>query len=225
MPPPTRVLICPALTRSRSSLKHPDFKGAESRHWLKSGDRRARGWHCGGKGRTDLRRRRFNGDVRTGELQQPGHRWSRFRGELLDPKSHGNPILRASGTIENVQVRNQNPGGCGSGIFLGGADFGGATLNVLNSSIDNFDSTGVVADAENAGGALNLTSNSIASTSASVQAGVSLFGTTSIIAQNTIAVSAGFGREFEDSPTTAKDNTIVGAATGIVVGGLNRCSA
>jgi len=124
----------------------------------------------------------------------------------------------ASGTIENVQVRNQNPGGCGSGILLGGGE-AGIAVNILNSSVDNFDSIGIQADALIAGGEVNLTSNSIGSTSASVQAGAYLFGTQSIIARNTIVLSAGSGLELEDGPMTAKNNTIVGTNTGIVVGG------
>ena len=127
----------------------------------------------------------------------------------------------ASGTLDNVTVRNQNPGGCGLGIFLEGGLSLVNTVNVLNSTIDDFDDTGILANSTGGVGFfVNLNSNSLESPSASVQAGIQYLLTDGLAQRNTIVLSAGTGLALANlfAGMTAKDNTIIGASLGIFSG-------
>jgi len=128
----------------------------------------------------------------------------------------------ASGSLENVNVRRQNPGRCGFGISLTGSPFEVNTVNVLNSSITDFDDTGIRGLSDGATGFfVNLTSNWVASASASVYAGVDYEMTDGLAARNTILLSGGDGLLLNNffAGMTAKHNTIIGASVGILAGG------
>jgi len=128
----------------------------------------------------------------------------------------------ADGTVDNVEVRNQNPGGCGFGIVLTGDPFLVNTVNVRNSSIHDFDNTGVLATSGGETGFLvNLTSNWIQSSSTSVQAGVDYDFTDGLAARNTIIVAGNFGLLLDNffAGMTVHENLIIGPNTGIYSGG------
>jgi hypothetical protein len=128
----------------------------------------------------------------------------------------------ASGSLDNVEVRNQNPGGCGFGMQLVGAPYGVATVNVRHSYIHDFDNTGIFAVSGGASGFfVNLTSNLVASVSASVQAGVEYGLTDGVTEQNTIVVSGPVGLFLSNFFTgmKAKENTISGSNVGILSAG------
>ena len=75
--------------------------------------------------------------------------------------------------LNNVEVREQDPGGCGFGIWLQGSFMGGSKVNIQNSNIHDFDNTGITASGGDGGSSIvNLASNSVASASTSVQAGI-----------------------------------------------------
>jgi hypothetical protein len=138
-------------------------------------------------------------------------------GELI-----GIEYVFANGTLEHVEVRNQSPGGCGFGIMLIGGDLESNSVNIKNSSIHDFDNTGVSADSNGGSGFLvNLTSNSIASTGSSVQAGVVYDMAQGTAAHNTIEVGGQTGLSLENyfCCATASQNTITGSAVGIYMGG------
>lgn len=130
----------------------------------------------------------------------------------------------AFGSLDNVEVRNQNPGGCGYGITAGAPE-SNVEVSIRNSYIHDFDNTGVLAGNTGAETTLNLTANRIASTSATVQAGVMYsFSAGGLASGNTIAVVGGqIGLALEGfyCCSTAKDNAIVGSTVGIFLGGYN----
>jgi Periplasmic copper-binding protein (NosD) len=128
----------------------------------------------------------------------------------------------ASGTIDNVEVRNQNPGGCGEGISLNGDAFTPNTVNLSNSRIHNFDNTGVSADSSGGTGfVVNLTSNWISATSPSVQAGVLYNLAQGVATRNLIQVGGQNGLVLDNffCCMNASENTIIGSNVGIYMGG------
>jgi hypothetical protein len=128
----------------------------------------------------------------------------------------------ANGTLENVEVRNQRPGGCGFGIQLLGGDFGPNSVTIQHSSIHDFDSTGVLAGSNGGSGFLvDLGSNWIASTARSVQAGVVYDMAQGLVTRNFISVGGQTGLELENyfCCVTASGNTITGSIVGIYMGG------
>ncbi|MFZ0798642.1 MAG: hypothetical protein WCA13_03050 [Terriglobales bacterium] len=127
----------------------------------------------------------------------------------------------ASGSLDNVEVRNQNPGGCGVGIWLIGGPTVVDTVNIRNSSIHHFDDTGILAGSPGSTGFLvNVASSLVASASPSVQAGVGYFATDGLAAHNTIVLAGGTGLQLENfyCCMTAWENTIIGANVGILSG-------
>ena len=127
----------------------------------------------------------------------------------------------ASGSLANVEVRNQNPVGCGFGIALNGDPWVVDTVNIRNSSIHNFDDIGILATSPGSTGFLvNFTSNWVASTSPSVQAGVAYLFTDGLAARNTIVLVSGIGLHLDNFylGMTARENTIIGSNAGIVSG-------
>ncbi len=134
----------------------------------------------------------------------------------------GIEYVSANGTLENVEVRNQSPGGCGFGILLSGDNFAVNTVHIRRSSIHDFDNTGILA--ESGGGSnfeVNLTSNWIASTSASVQSGVEYAEAQGLATFNTIQVGGKIGLNLANffCCLTASGNTVVGSNVGIYLGG------
>jgi Periplasmic copper-binding protein (NosD) len=134
----------------------------------------------------------------------------------------GIEYYQANGTLNNVEVRNQNPGGCGIGISLtGGLFVESETVNIRNSNIHDFDNTGVLANSSGASGFLvNLTSTSVISPSTSVQAGVGYFDAEGVIEYNHIILAGGTGLQLENfyGPMTARGNAVVGTNVGILSG-------
>jgi hypothetical protein len=128
----------------------------------------------------------------------------------------------SSGSLENVEVRNQNPEGCGSGIFVIGSPFiETGKVNVRKSSIHEFDDTGVLAISGGLTGFLvNLTSSSIESASASVHAGVYYQFAYGLVARNTVSVAGEFGLLLENffGSMAISENTIIGSNVGIFSG-------
>jgi len=133
----------------------------------------------------------------------------------------GIEYLSASGSLEKVEVRNQNPGGCGFGISLVGSPFGVNTVNIRNCSIHDFDDTGILATSDGATAFLvNVSFSSVASASTSVQAGVDYESTDGLAAHNTIVLAGGIGLWLDNfyPGMTARGNTIVGSDIGILSG-------
>ena len=128
----------------------------------------------------------------------------------------------SSGTLENIEVRNQNPGGCGSGLVIIGSPFVVTNpVSVRQSSIHEFDDTGVLAISGGGTGFLvNLTSSWIESASTSVQSGVYYQFTYGLVAHNTIVVDRQYGLLLENffGSMTINENTIVGSTVGIFSG-------
>jgi hypothetical protein len=128
----------------------------------------------------------------------------------------------ANGTLDNVEVRKQNPGGCGYGIVLTGAPFVVNTVNIRNSSIHDFDNTGVLATSGGGTGFLvDLTSNWIESSSTSVQAGIDYDFADGRAERNTIIGAGKFGLLLDNffAGMTAHENLIIGSNIGIYSGG------
>jgi hypothetical protein len=126
----------------------------------------------------------------------------------------------ADGTLDNIEVRNHNPGGCGFGISL--SSFFGDDINIRNSNIHDFDNTGIMGEAVAGNLVLNITSNRIASTSPSVQAGINYsFSAVGLATHNTITVGGQAGLVLENfyCCVTAKGNAIVGSNVGVYLGG------
>jgi hypothetical protein len=122
----------------------------------------------------------------------------------------------ASGQINHLEVRNQT-----TGIFLLGAIDGPiATVNISNSYIHNFSNQGIVASGLDVEFIVNVTRSFVASTSASVQNGISYDITNGTIRQNAIILNAGVGLLLDNlfDPITAEGNSIAGAAVGIQSG-------
>ena len=131
----------------------------------------------------------------------------------------GIEYMYASGTLSQVEVRNQKPGGCGFGIVVYGSPWVVDTVNIQKSNIHNFDDTGIVASSSGATGFLvNITYNSIASTSASVLAGVDYEFTDGLAAHNNIVLAGGIGLHLNNfyGGMTANKNAILGANIGIL---------
>jgi hypothetical protein len=128
----------------------------------------------------------------------------------------------SSGTLDNVEVRNQNPGGCGSGIMIIGSPFVETnTVTIRNSSIHEFDDTGVLAiSGGGTGFQVNLISSLVESANNSVQAGVDYEFTYGTVARNTISAAGQFGMLLENffGSMTISDNTIIGSNVGIFSG-------
>ncbi len=134
----------------------------------------------------------------------------------------GITYVYASGSLHNVEVRNQNPGGCGFGISLAGSNVGIATVKVVNSSIHDFDNTGI--EASDGGGSnfeVTLTSNQIISTNPSVQAGVEYGFAQGLAEHNLIILASGIGLDLDNffCCMTANENSISGSNVGIYLGG------
>jgi hypothetical protein len=130
----------------------------------------------------------------------------------------GIEYLFASGSLENSEVRNQNPGGCGFGLFLVGSPGATDTVNVRTSDIHDFDNTGVLVTSNGSSSFLvNLDSNQIESTSATVQAGVEYELADGVVARNTVDVGGQFGLLLGNffRGMTATGNTIIGSNVGI----------
>lgn len=133
----------------------------------------------------------------------------------------GIEYVLASGTLENVEVRNQNPGGCGYGIQLFGSDLEVLTVNVQNSRVHSFDNTGI--NVEDGGGSnfeVTLSSNWVASTSGSVQAGVAYVLSQGLITRNIIIVGGQYGLSLFNffCCMTVTENTVAGSNVGINLG-------
>jgi hypothetical protein len=121
----------------------------------------------------------------------------------------------ASGSIENVELRNQT-----FGIAAYGGDFGTNRLNIEKSSIHDFSNTGILTGSNGGSGFLvNLISNRIASADIGTTGAIYDFAT-GIAVRNTISVT-GQGLVLENyfCCVTAKENTIVGSNIGIYLGG------
>lgn len=134
----------------------------------------------------------------------------------------GIEYVSANGTLENVEVRNQSPGGCGFGILLSGDNFVVNTVHIRRSSIHGFDNTGILV--ESGGGSnfeVNLISNSIVSTSPTVQSGAEYAEAQGVASFNTIQVGGQIGLNLSNffCCMTAIENTVVGSNIGIYLGG------
>lgn len=130
----------------------------------------------------------------------------------------------ALGSLMEVEVRNQAPGGCGYAIVLVEGTGGQGKINIKNSYIHDFDNTGISGASFPDNLTLNLTSNMIASALATMQAGVGYGGySRGLATENIIAVSGQTGLVVgpETGPVTVNGNTISGSNVGILVTGLN----
>jgi hypothetical protein len=129
----------------------------------------------------------------------------------------GISYVDASGQLDRVEVRDEY-----SGITLVGDPFVVNTVNIRNSNIHDFISTGVIAKS---GGAtsffVNITRSLIKSSGTSVQSGVEYIDADGVVSQNIILVSGGNGLLLDNffSGMTAQGNTIEGANVGIMSGG------
>jgi hypothetical protein len=122
----------------------------------------------------------------------------------------------ASGQINHLEVRNQT-----TGIFLVGAIDGGiGTVNISNSYVHNFSDEGIAAHGLDVEFVVNVTRSFVASTSASVQNGISYNVTNGTIRQTAIILNAGVGLLLDNlfDPITAEGNSIAGATVGIESG-------
>jgi hypothetical protein len=131
----------------------------------------------------------------------------------------GIEYMFASGTLSQVEVRNQKPGGCGFGITVIGSPWVVDTVNIQKSNIHNFDDTGILASSGGETGFLvNLNSNKITSTSASVSAGVDYEFTDGLAEYNNIVLAGGIGLHLNNfyGGMTAYANTISKAYIGIL---------
>jgi len=127
----------------------------------------------------------------------------------------------ASGTLNNVDVRKQNPGGCGFGILLTGSPFVVDTVNIRNSRIHDFDDTGILATSGGETGFLvNVHSSVVTSANTSVRAGIDYEFTDGLAAGNTITLAGEVGLLLDNffGGMTANENTIIGSTVGIFVG-------
>ncbi|MGA9529618.1 MAG: NosD domain-containing protein [Terriglobales bacterium] len=128
--------------------------------------------------------------------------------------------VNSSGSLNRLEVRNQNPGGCGVGVFLEGSPLAVDTVNVLNCNIHDFDNTGVYAGSPGSVGFfVNLSSNFVVSDSPAVQAGVHYAFTDGAAKNNTIVVVSGqFGLQLENfyGHVSARYNTVSGGQVGIL---------
>lgn len=117
-------------------------------------------------------------------------------------------------------MRNQNPGGCGIGVVVNKGPFSTNPVSMRNSSVHDFDDVGItVSGAETRSVTINLASNSVASASTSVQAGIEYgYSTKGIASHNTIVLVRGTGLWLSPhwGPVTARENTIAGASVGIL---------
>ncbi|MGA9529267.1 MAG: hypothetical protein WBS24_14225 [Terriglobales bacterium] len=129
----------------------------------------------------------------------------------------------ASGSLDNVEVRNQNPGGCGWGIWAKAHLYGvGQTLTIQNSYVHDFDNTGIYAwyplGAVSGSFYVDLSSSVIASNSPTVQAGVQYLFAAGRMTNTTITLAGGTGLELSNLPgylMNIKENAISGASVGI----------
>jgi len=123
----------------------------------------------------------------------------------------------ADGTLNNVEVRNQEPGGCGYGIWAYAFNSSN-TVNIRNSSIHDFDDIGIYAANVENGIVLNVCSSLVATASTSAQAGINYyFYAIGLPRDNTIVMAGGTGLWLENlDQMTAKGNTIIGANVGIL---------
>jgi hypothetical protein len=122
----------------------------------------------------------------------------------------------ASGQINHLEVRNQT-----TGIFLVGAiDDPIDTVSISNSYVHNFSNEGISAHGLDVEFIVNITRSFVASTSASVQNGISYSITNGTIRQNAIILNAGVGLLLDNlfDPITAEGNAIAGATVGIESG-------
>jgi len=127
----------------------------------------------------------------------------------------------ADGALENLEVRNQNPGGCGNGVGLSGGNIARNTVNVKECNIHDFDNTGIgVISTRAQPFSVNVNSSFVGSESATAQAGINYFlvsgGT---VSQNVIVVpTAQDGLRLETYyDGQIEGNTIIGANIGIEV--------
>jgi hypothetical protein len=122
----------------------------------------------------------------------------------------------ASGQINHLEVRNQT-----TGMFLVGVIDGPiATVNISNSYVHNFSDEGIAAHGLDVEFVVNITRSFVASTSASVQNGISYSITNGTIRQTAIILNAGVGLLLDNlfDPITAEGNSIAGATVGIESG-------
>jgi hypothetical protein len=124
----------------------------------------------------------------------------------------------ASGTVTNLTVRNQNPGG---GIEFAGSDDYLDTVALNNSTVENFSGWGIeVASMGSANFVGNLTSNSISSAMPNA-VGIYYNFSDGTAQRNTITLtgggeySAGLLLGICFANMTARYNTVSGATTGI----------
>jgi hypothetical protein len=103
----------------------------------------------------------------------------------------------ASGTLTNVTAQNQAPGGCGEGISLTGDSAITSTVNIQNSSVLNFDGTGIYTNAsdytEEVEFFVNLTADTISSANPLVYAGIETENTSGLIERSTVTVAGQYG--------------------------------
>ena len=133
----------------------------------------------------------------------------------------GIQFFDVNGTLANVEVRNQNPGGCGIGISLNGGNFDPDFVNIRNGNIHDFDNTGILANSSGLSGFLvNLTSTTVKSSSPGVLAGVEYFFADGTLEYNHIILAGGTGLQLENfyGFMNVRGNAIVGANIGILSG-------
>lgn len=144
----------------------------------------------------------------------------------FDCSSGGNLVGLAyengDGTLTNLAVRNQSPGGCGIGVYLSGGNFQSNAVTLQNLDIRDFDYEGIVASSSGASGFLvNVNSSWAVSHSPSVQAGIEYSFAQGLVSQNIIVVPSGqTGLQLDNfyPGMTAKGNSIVGGQIGIASG-------
>ncbi len=126
-----------------------------------------------------------------------------------------------SGSLENLEVRNQSPGGCGVGIWVEGGPADINTVNIRNSFIHDFDYAGILAGAPGSSAFfVNITSSRVKSSNPSVQTGIGYFFADGTLEYNHIILAGGTGLQLENlySFMNVRGNAVVGASTGILAG-------
>jgi hypothetical protein len=222
MPPPTTVLVCPGTYPEQVTINTPlTLKGLS----LGTGSNPVITVPSGGVGAEGGAQVSVMGGfdspvtVNISDLVVDG---TGSGVNCLSGTLDGIAYVEASGTLENLTVRNQDPGGCGYGIFLVGSEEDVNTVNVRNSSIYNFDDFGIYATDEGEAFLVNLTSNSIVSSSSTVQAGVDYaFFSAGLAKRNTVILTGGVGLYLESALggiVNAYQNTVSGANLGIELG-------
>ncbi len=132
----------------------------------------------------------------------------------------GIEYLYTPGSLKHVTAQNQSPGGCGVGIALAGSLDNVYAVNVQQSSVINFDNTGIAALYAwwNVGFVAKVENSTIDSANSTTFAGIYFDGPEGLVKHNdvTVAGQLGIASYSWSGDLTTQGNTVTGgAAVGI----------